>query len=149
MGIYSADLVEKIAGVLRNLGAEAAMVVHSDDGLDELSVCEESTAAELRDGELIMRRISPGDVGLETGHIEDLLVDSPEESAEVIRAVLTGRQGTQRDMVLLNAGAAVYVGGRADSVEDGIQLAAETIDSGTAEQTLVRLAELSNLPAPQ
>lgn len=144
LGVYSEELVEPIAGVLRNLGTIRAIVVHSEDGLDELSICAPSTIAELDGGQIRARTIIPEQLGVERGHIEDLMVETPQESAHVIRSVLSGRQGPQRDMVLLNAGAAIYVGGRADSLSSGIQTAAEVIDTGEAEKTLERLGELSH-----
>ncbi len=143
LGLYSRDLVEKIAGVLRNLGSEKAMVVHSDDGLDELSVCAPATVAELEHGSITMRRVKPQELGIEPAQLDDLRVDTPEESAAVIRSILSGRQGPQRDMVLLNAGAAIYVGGEADSLEDGIHRAARVVDDGRAQHTLEQLCRLS------
>jgi anthranilate phosphoribosyltransferase len=148
VGIYSRDLVEKIAGVLRNLGALKAMVVHSEDGLDELSVCAPTTVAELDEDQIEIRRIEPEQLGLERGRVEDLLVDTPEESASVIHGILAGRQGPQRDMVVLNAGAAIYVGGTTESLTEGVDLAADVIDAGRARKTLQQLIELSNQTTP-
>ncbi|MFP4026699.1 MAG: anthranilate phosphoribosyltransferase [Candidatus Brocadiia bacterium] len=143
LGLYSGNLVEKIAGVLKSLGSEKALVVHSEDGLDELSVCGESKVAELNDGQIETYRISPEKLGLPRGELSDLEVESPEESAEVIRAVLSGRQGPQRDVVVLNAGAAIYIGGKSGALEEGIETAANAIDSGQAEQTLQELVKVS------
>ena len=144
LGLFSEQMLEPIAGVLKNLGTEKALVVHSDDGLDELSVCAESSVAELDGGEVMMRRLSPESVGLKRAKLESLLVGSASESAEVIRGVLSGARGPHRDIVLLNAGAAIYVGGKAASIEKGIQAAAQSVDSGRARKVLERLAELSN-----
>lgn len=143
LGLYSRDLVEKIAGVLRNLGTEKAMVVHSDDGLDELSICAPNTVADLDNGTITMRRVEPQKLGIEPAQIEDLMVDTPEESSSVIRSILSGRQGPQRDVVILNAGAAIHVGGEAGSLQEGIQTAARVIDEGKAQHTLDQLCQLS------
>ena len=144
LGIYSHELVPIIAGVLRNLGAEKAMVVHSADGLDEISVCDETLVAELDAGEIRTWRLRPEEVSIERAKVGELLVHSPDESAAVIRSVLAGHQGPQRNMVILNAGAAIYVGGRAGSLREGIELAADSIDSGRAAQALSALIELTN-----
>jgi anthranilate phosphoribosyltransferase len=144
LGLFSGDLLETIAGVLLNLGAEKAMVVHGADGLDELSVCAESSIAEIDGGAIRTWRLTPESVGLPRAQLTDLVVDGPEESAEVIRFVLSGGQGPRRDITLLNAGAAVYVGGRAASLEEGMQAAAETIDTGRAQHVLEGLVELTN-----
>lgn len=144
LGLFSGELLETIAGVLANLGAEKAMVVHSADGLDELSVCDESEVAEVDGGKVKTWRLIPEDVGLKRGKLDDLLVEGPEESAEVIRSVLSGKKGAQRDMVVLNAGAAVYVGGKASSLEEGVKAAEESIDSGSAQKVLDGLVELTN-----
>jgi anthranilate phosphoribosyltransferase len=144
LGIFSADLVETIAGVLLNLGAEKVMVVHSADGLDELSICAESSVAEVDGGAIRTWQLTPESVGLPRAQLTDLLVDGPEQGAEVIRSILSGEQGPRRDMTLLNAGAAVYVGGLAASLEEGIQAAAESIDTGRAQQVLDGLAEITN-----
>jgi anthranilate phosphoribosyltransferase len=143
VGIFSEQLVETIAGVLLHLGAERAMVVHSADGLDELSTCDDSSVAEVDGGEVRTWRLSPGRLGFERARMEDLLVASADESADVIRAVLAGRKGPQRDMVLLNAGAAVYVGGKAASLEEGTEAAAQSVDSGRAGRVLEGLVELT------
>jgi anthranilate phosphoribosyltransferase len=146
LGIYSKDLVETIAGVLRNLGTEKALVVHSDDGLDELSICADSTAAELTNGEIKSLRIGPRDAGLPYGKMDELLVENAAESADIIRSILGGRQGAQRNMVLLNAGAAICVGGKAGSLGAGVKLAADAVDSGRAQKTLEELVRVSNRP---
>jgi anthranilate phosphoribosyltransferase len=147
LGVFAERLVEPIARVLSNLGAVRAMVVHSRDGMDEISVCDETLVAEVEDGAVTMRTIRPEDVGLPRAERSALLVDGVQESAEAIRAVLDGRPGPGRDMVLLNAGAAIRIGGKAGSVADGVQLAAETVDSGRAREALEKLVEVSQQPA--
>jgi anthranilate phosphoribosyltransferase len=144
LGLFSKNMLDPIANVLKNLGCERALVVHSDDGLDELSICAPSSAVELRDGKLTRLRISPEDAGLQTAAIDCLLAKSAEESADIIRGVLAGKRGPQRDVVLLNAGAAIYVGGKAATVADGVRAAAESVDSGRAARALARLVEVSN-----
>ena len=144
LGLFTDELLETIAGVLRKLGSERVMVVHSADGLDELSICAESSVAELDEGEVKRYEVTPESVGLARAELGVLLVDGPEQSAAVIRSVLSGRQGPQRDMVLLNAGAAIYVGGKAATLEEGVEAAAQSIDSGRARQVLEGLVELSN-----
>ena len=144
LGLFSGDLLETIAGVLLKLGAEKAMIVHGADGLDELTICAESFVAEIDAGAIRTWQLTPESVGLRRAQLGDLLVEGPEQSAEVIHSVLSGRQGPQRDITLLNAGAAVYVGGKAASLEEGMQAAAESIDSGRAQQVLEGLVELTN-----
>jgi len=144
LGLFTPDLLEPIANVLGKLGSEKALVVHSDDGLDELSICAASTVAELDGGKVKTWRLDPEDVRLDKATLEALLVEGPEQSAEVIRAVLAGKKGPQRDVVLLNAGAALYVGGKAGSVKEGVKVAAESVDSGSAQGALDRLVEISN-----
>jgi len=143
LGVFSDELVETLAGVLRELGARRAMVVHSADGMDELSVCGETLVAELDDGRIETRRVAPEDFDIERSPVEPLLVGGPEESAELIRTVLDGAPGPARDIVLLNAGAAIYVGGSVGSPADGIGVAAESVDSGKARETLAKFARMS------
>lgn len=143
LGVFSEALVEPIAAVLGNLGATRAMVVHSLDGMDEISLCDETFAAEVNEGRIRTRRIAPEDVGLARGGLEDLLVKGLEGSVAAIRSVLDGEAGPRRDMVLLNAGAAIYVGGKADTLKDGLRAAADSVDSGGAKEALQRLVELS------
>ncbi len=143
LGVFSEALVEPLARVLGNLGAVRAMVVHSLDGMDEISLCAETLAARVREGEVTVERIAPEDFGVERADLEDLSVGSLEESAAAIRAVLDGATGPRRDMVLLNAGAAVHVGGRAETLRAGAEAAAESIDAGRAKEALERLVAIS------
>jgi len=144
MGVFSEDLVEVQARVRSKLGASRAMVVHSDDGRDEMSICDETVVAEVEGARIKTYRISPEDLGLERASLADLQVDGPEQSADVIRSVLSGDEGPQRDMVVLNAAAAVCVGGRADSLGMGILAAADSIDAGRAADALNHLVSLSH-----
>jgi anthranilate phosphoribosyltransferase len=144
MGLYSGELPGTIAHVLKNLGSARALVVHGMEGLDEISLCGPTHVAELRDGVVTEYMIQPEAVGLKACHLEDLRGGSPEESASTVRAVLQGRKGATRDVVLLNSGAALYVSGAAASMEEGIRLAAESIDSGKAQRKLEALVEMTN-----
>jgi anthranilate phosphoribosyltransferase len=143
LGVFAEALVEPIAGVLRNLGAERAMVVHSADGMDEISLCEETFVARVDAGDIARERVAPEDFGFQRAERDALTAGSAAQSADVIRSVLAGQAGPPREMVLLNAGAAVYVGGAAENLQEGAEAAAESIDSGRAEQALERLVVLS------
>jgi len=120
------------------------MVVHGLEGLDEISLCGPTKVAELRDGTIKEYQIEPEKVGLNRCTLTALHGGSPEESSAIVRAVLDGKSGAPRDVVLLNGGAALYISGSATSLQDGIKLAAESIDSGKARQKLRQLVELTN-----
>jgi anthranilate phosphoribosyltransferase len=144
IGLYSGELVAMIAHVLKNLGSQRAMVVHGLDGLDEISLCGPTKVAELRDGQINEYEIRPESLGLKTCRLEDLHGGSAEESALIVRGILEGQTGPARDVVLLNSGAALYVGGKAETLAHGMRLAAESIDSGAAKRKLQQLAEMTN-----
>lgn len=144
IGIYSGEMVGMIAQVLRNLGSARAMVVHGLEGLDEISLCGPTQVAELRDGAVKEYTVEPEQFGFKRCSLEELHGGNPEESARILRAILDGKKGPTRDVVLLNGGAALYVSGRGASIQDGIGLAAESIDSGKARQKLAQLVELTN-----
>ena len=144
IGIYSGEMVGMIAQVLRNLGSARAMVVHGLEGLDEISLCGPTKVAELRDGAVKEYAVEPEQYGLQRCRLEELHGGNPEQSALIVKAILDGNEGATRDVVLLNGGAALYVSGRAATIQDGIQLAAESIDSGKARQKLAQLVEMTN-----
>ncbi|MFW6133381.1 MAG: anthranilate phosphoribosyltransferase [Planctomycetota bacterium] len=144
MGVFDAALTDTIAETLGALGAVRAMVVHADDGLDELSITAPTKVSEFRDGEVATRRIDPDQFGLTPATLGDLLVDSAEESADRIRRVLAGEPGPSRDVVVLNAAAALAVAGKSDTIADGLPLARESIDSGAAASALEALVRVSN-----
>jgi anthranilate phosphoribosyltransferase len=144
IGLYSGDLVSMIAHVLKNLGSVCAMVVHGMEGLDEISLCGPTKVAELRGGEVKEYTIEPEQFGLKRCRIEDLNGGNAEQSAAIVRGVLQGDKGPARDVVLLNGGAALYIGGSAATIRDGMRLAAESIDSGKAREKLARLVEMTN-----
>ena len=144
IGIYSGEIVVVIAHVLKNLGSVRAMVVHGLEGLDEISLCGPTRVAELRDGQVKEYAVEPEQFGLERCALEQLQGGNAEQSAVIVRAVLDGRPGPARDVVLLNSGAALYVSGSAATIQDGIRLAAESIDSGKARQKLAELVAMTN-----
>jgi anthranilate phosphoribosyltransferase len=144
IGLYSGDLVTVIAHVLKNLGSVRAMVVHGVDGLDEISLCGPTRVAELRDGQIKEYAIDPEQLGLERCRMEELHGGSAEQSAAIVRGVLKGDKGPARDVVLLNSGAALYVSGIATTIQDGMHVAAQSIDTGKARQKLEQLVELTN-----
>ena len=144
IGLYSGELVGVIAHVLKNLGSIRAMVVHGLEGLDEISLSGPTQVAELRDGEVTEYRIEPEQLGLKRCALADLHGGSADQSAAIVRGILQGNQGPARDVVLLNSGAALYVSGRADSVKNGMGLAAKSIDSGRARDKLEQLVRMTN-----
>lgn len=144
LGLYSGELVGLVAHVLKNLGSVRAMAVHGLEGLDEISLCGPTQVAELRDGAVKEYTIEPEQFGLKRCPLSDLNGGSAEQSAGIVRSVLDGAKGPKRDVILLNSGAALYVAGRADTIKDGMAVAAESIDSGKARQKLDRLVELTN-----
>jgi len=143
MGVFDIELVPLIGEVLRNLGAEHAIVVHGTDGLDEITLGGPTRAAEVKPDGVEPLELTPQEFDLRPCDAADLRVDSAAESAEVIRGVLAGRPGSARDIVALNAAAAIYVGGGASSVAEGLEQASVSIDSGAAAQVLARLVELT------
>ncbi len=143
MGVYEADLTDKLAHVLLNLGAKRGMVVHGMDGLDEITVTRESRISEIKDAGVHTWYLDPRDYGIELADADELKGGTAKENAEITRAVLSGERGPKRDIVLVNSGAAIYIGGKARTIADGIDLAEESIDSGKASGKLDELAKLS------
>lgn len=139
LGVFEADLTEKLAGVLGRLGSKHALVVHGMDGLDEVTVCGRTKVTELKDGQLDTYYISPEDFGLKTMPMEEIVGGNAADNAGIILSLLNGEKGAKRDIVLLNAGAALKVGGLANSIANGVAMAADSIDSGKA---LTKLNEL-------
>jgi anthranilate phosphoribosyltransferase len=148
IGVSDAAYLDSIASALKALGGRTALVVSSADGLDELSASGATRVAELRDGEIRSYEVTPQELGVETAPPEALRAGTPERNAEILREVLDGGDGAERALTVLNAGAAIYVGGRADSIEAGARLARETIDSGAARDALERYLERSAKLAP-
>ncbi len=146
LGVYDEYLVEPLAQVLMNLGVKRGMVVYGQDKLDEISMSAPTTVCEFQDGWYRASVIQPEDFGFARCSRDALRGGSPEENARITRDILSGAQGPKRDAVLLNAGAALYIAGKAESMKAGTVLAAELIDSGKAAGTLRRFIELSNRP---
>ena len=146
LGVYDEYLVEPLAQVLINLGVKRGMVVYGKDKLDEISLSSPTKICEIKDGRFKSYTIKPEDFGFERCTKDDLKGGTPAENAQITRDILAGAKGHKRNAVLLNAGAALYIAGKADSMKDGIDLAAELIDSGKALETLEKLIEVSNRP---
>ena len=144
LGVYDAYLVEPLAQVLMDLGVERGMVVYGQDKLDEISLSAPTKVCEFKDGWCKSYVITPEDFGLRRCQKSELVGGTPVENAAITRAILNGQTGPMRDALLMNAGAALYLGGKAESLAAGIALAAELIDSGAAAKTLERLIEVSN-----
>ncbi len=144
MGVYDARFLRPVAEALSALGAVRAMVVHSDDGLDELSVTAPTTVVHVRNGTIEEDRIDPAALGLRAARLEDLVASGLDHAAAMVRGVIEGTLGgPPRDMTVLNAAATLLVAGRARSIEEGLNLAAQAIDRGQARSTLQRLVDLS------
>lgn len=144
LGVYDEYLVEPLAQVLINLGVKRGMVVYGMDKLDEISMSAPTRICEIRDGWFRSSTISPKDFGFDLCSKEDLKGGSPEENAQIALAILKGEKGHKTNAVLMNSGAAFYIGGKADTLKEGITLAGQIIDSGKAMETLNRLIEISN-----
>lgn len=145
MGVYDESLVEPLARVMNNLGVKRGMVVYGQDKLDEISMSAPTKVCEIRDGAYETYTITPEMFGFETCRKEDLTGGSPQENAAITRAILTGaEQGARRNAVLLNAGAALYLAGKAETMADGVKLAAGLIDSGKASAKLEEFIKCSN-----
>ena len=143
MGVFEKNLTAKLARVLRELGSEHVLVVHGADGMDEISFAGDTYVAELKDGEVTEYVVNPRQFGMRLHQAESIRVQSAEESRVLILAVLHGQPGPARDIVLLNAGAAIYLAGRAPNLHAGIDSAARAIDSGGASARLADLIRLS------
>lgn len=146
LGVYDEYLVEPLAQVLINLGVKRGMVVYGKDKLDEISMSAPTAVCEFKDGWFRSYTIAPEDFGFKRCTKEDLKGGTPEENAKITRDILGGAKGHKRNAVLMNAGAALYIGGKAETLKDGIALAAEIIDSGKALETLDKLITVSNRP---
>lgn len=144
LGVYDEYLVSPLAEVLISLGVKRGMVVYGTDKLDEISLSSPTKVCEIKDGWFKSYTITPEDFGLTRCKKEDLVGGTPDENAEITKKILMGEKGAKRDAVLMNAGAALYIGGKADSMANGIKLAEKLIDSGKALETLGRLIEVSN-----
>lgn len=144
LGVYDEYLVEPLAQVLINLGVKRGMVVYGQDKLDEISLSAPTTICEIRDGWFKTSEIAPEDFGFQRCTREDLKGGTPKENADITLALLKGAKGPKRNAVLMNAGAALYIGGKAGTLKDGIALARELIDSRKALAVLQKLIQVSN-----
>ena len=146
LGVYDEYLVEPLAQVLVNLGVKRGMVVYGMDKLDEISMSAPTKICEIRDGWFRTTVVKPEDFGFERCTKDELKGGTPAENATITRAILAGEKGHKRNAVLLNAGASLYIAGKAENFKKGVELAAELIDSGKAAATLEKLIEVSNRP---
>jgi len=143
LGVFSDELLEPLAEVLRKLGSRHVMVVHSNDGLDEISIGDKTEVAELKDGVVRRFSIQPEDFGMTRSPLDGIRADGPEDSVKTIVDVLDDTPGAARDIVVLNAGAAIYVAGLAGSLKDGVHKADQAVASGEARNRLDRLVVLT------
>ncbi|HDS05638.1 MAG TPA: anthranilate phosphoribosyltransferase [Deltaproteobacteria bacterium] len=144
LGVYDAKLTEMFADVLKNMGTKRAFVVHGMDGLDEVTLSRETRVAQLKDGIVETYNINPVDYFGKTYPLEDIRGGDPQKNAQIIRDVLSGKNGAGRNIVLLNAALAIIAGEKAAAIKEGIKVAAECIDSGAAVKKLQALIEMSN-----
>jgi anthranilate phosphoribosyltransferase len=144
LGVFSSHWVEPLAQVLKRLGSEHVLVVHAEDGLDEISIAAPTRIAELRDGNISVYNVAPEDFGLQRAGLAALAVEDASQSLAMIRDVFEDHPGPARDIVMLNAGAAIYAAGLAPALADGVVLAGEVIQDGRAGETFEALIEVSN-----
>lgn len=144
LGVFSKDWVRPLAEVLRDLGSEHVMVVHADDGLDEISIAAKTYVAELRNGNIEEYVIQAEDFGINSSSLDDIKVSTAEESLNLIYSALSGDNGTAKNIIALNAGAALYVSGIAVDLQEGVNKAIEIMDSGKAKAKLLDLVNKSN-----
>jgi anthranilate phosphoribosyltransferase len=143
LGVYDKRWVRPIAEVLQSLGSKHVMVVHSDDGLDEISIAASTAVAELKDGEIREYQIEPEQFGCTRQSIDSLRVENAEESLVLVKQALDGSNEAAMDFVILNAGAAIYVSGKANSLENGIEMARDAIGSGLAMEKMKDFADFT------
>jgi len=144
LGVFDKQWVEPMARVLKELGSQHVLIVHADDGLDEISIGSATSVAELTNGSIINYRIQPEDFGLARCDIKELAVSNAEESLAIIKGIFSGQHGGARDIVVLNAGAAIYAADLAPSLKEGIKQAQIQIDNGNAQTKLDALIACSN-----
>ncbi len=144
LGVYDESLMEIMGKVLINLGIKSAMIVHGSDGLDEITISDTTKICEIKDGKIIKYELSPKDYGMKIANKSEVVGGTAEQNAQITLDILNCKKGPCRDIVLLNAGCAIYTAGKADSIADGIKMAAESIDSGSALKKLNELIEFTN-----
>lgn len=143
MGVYSQDLVEKLANVLSNLGLKRGFVVSSDDGLDEISISAPTLVASINENRIDVKKFTPEEVGYSISDKSSIQGGNALDNANIIKEILNGKKGPQRDIVCLNAGFAISAGKNL-SIREGIKIAEEAIDSGSAMKKLDNLIEFTN-----
>ena len=144
MGVFDKNLVEPIANVLKSLNSRHVMVVHSEDGLDEFSIANKTYVAELKDNKISTYTVHPHDFGLEEGSLDSIQAENAEQSLALIHEAFSGKQGVARDIIALNAGAAIYVSGLVNSLEEGITKANQILSDGSAQDKLDAYIHASN-----
>ncbi|MCG6899796.1 MAG: anthranilate phosphoribosyltransferase [Gammaproteobacteria bacterium] len=144
LGVFSSHWIEPLAHVLKQLGSLHVLVVHAEDGLDEISIATTTRVAELRDGAVSMYTVTPEEFGMQRASLDAITVQDAAQSLAMIRAVFDNQPGPARDIVCLNAGAAIYAADLTKSLSQGVVLASEVITSGRAKQTLASLIDVSN-----
>ena len=144
MGVYDKNLVEPIANVLKELGSRHVMVIHSDDGLDEFSIADKTYVAELKDGVVSTYSVHPEDFGLTLGDLKDIRADNADASLALITEAFSGRNGTAKNIISLNAGAAIYVSGLTTSLQSGIDRANQVLSDGSSQKKLDEYIKISN-----
>lgn len=144
LGVYDKELVEPLAKVLNNLGVKSALSVYGVDGMDEISASDKTFVCEIKDGETKSYEIDPGDFGFEKCLKEDLVGGDPKENAQITLDILKGQKGPKRNAVVLNSAAGLYVAGAVESINEGVKLAEEIIDSGKALKQLEQFIEFTN-----
>ena len=148
LGVYTNRLTETVARVLAALGADHALVVHSHDGLDEISVSAPTRVCEVRDGEVRSYEITPEEIGVPRHSLDELAGGDAQQNAAIARAILGGEHGARHDIVVANAGAACYVAGLATTIREGVEMARDSIASGRAAEKLAQLIAVSHEVAP-
>jgi anthranilate phosphoribosyltransferase len=144
LGVFAPELTDRLAEVLGELGSDRAWVVHAEDGLDELSTLGPTRVSELKDGDVHTWRLDPRTLGLPYARLSDLQVENADDSARVIRQVLQGEEGPARDIAVLNAGAAIHIAGHAFDLAEGLRIAQDAVESGSARKALEGLIRHSN-----
>ena len=144
MGVYDKNLIEPIANVLKELGSRHVMVVHSDDGLDEFSIADKTYVAELKDGNISTYSVHPEDFGLTLGDLKDIRADNADASLSLITGAFSGRNKTAKNIISLNAGAAIYVSGLTTSLQSGIDRANQVLSDGSSQKKLDEYIKISN-----
>lgn len=144
LGVFSDKLIETLASVLGNLGAEDTMVVHGEDGLDEITISDGTKVSRYKDGNVDTFYVTPEDFGIERADVESLAGGDKDENAGILRSILKGEKGPRRDVVLMNSAAALVVGGKTDDFREAMFIASEAIDSGKAHRKLEEIIKASN-----